>query len=308
MKNKRWYPWVLVGAALLASCVDTAELYPGNAFANAEMVDNRYARWDDGIVEPQTSVTLSHGKNGYWNGSGEFDSPSSCYGLKDAKNQHPEYFRHGDKELTWTEQGDGPYGADIVGGGIAEWADNTPLVGTVYGQTKKLAHAHPSFRKGYLSKLYNGQVKCDGWSNYSMVLIDKEGYGTRFPRTLQQASYFGFVARGASDSTDSGKGRVITVDITVSFYKRASDGVTLSGKAFRLDDVKLQANFSSEFTSFIGFSFEDIGYDPTGIAAMSIRYDLVDDPLGGTDDFSREGGIHTGLGLLEVMFPDSIWN
>lgn len=28
MKNKRWYPWVLVGAALLASCVDTAELYP----------------------------------------------------------------------------------------------------------------------------------------------------------------------------------------------------------------------------------------------------------------------------------------
>ncbi|MGM9813663.1 MAG: hypothetical protein ACI32C_01960 [Candidatus Enteromonas sp.] len=312
MKNKKKI-LLLASVALLASCADTNELYDGDAFAGRDFVQNRYSVWADGLEVPSTKTTIQHGEHGYWNGSGKFDSPSDCFGLSEAKKWHPDYFKDGENDLTWTKTGDSSMGQDIVGGFINEWSDNSSLVGTVYGQTKKLANYHPGFRKGYLSKLYNGQVKCNGWSNYALVILDESGYGTRFPAELQKGSYFGFIARGASDV---GAGRIISYDVNVTFYKYAANGVDLQGKSFLLEDVKLQANLSAEYTSFVGFSFEDVNYDPTGMVAMSMTYELKNDPASESlqagetlsGNFEDEATYHTGLALTEVLLPDSTWN
>ena len=98
------------------------------------------------------------------------------------------------------------------------------------------------------------------------------------------------------------------MDITVTFYKYAADGRALNGTAFLLPDVHLQANFSSDYTSLVGFSFQDANYDPAGTVGMSMTYALKDDPLGASDDFSDGASYHVGLSLLEVFFPDSTWN
>lgn len=296
-------------AVSLVSCVDTSELYDGDAYAGKTMTDNRYSVWDEGLVEPTDFVTVPHGPNGYFNGSGNYDNPDQCFGLAEAKSFHPEYFKNGNASLMWTKEGDTPWGNDIAGGFINQWTDNSALVGTVYSQTKKLVNYQSKFAKGYLSKLYNGQIKCNAWSYYSMVLLDSKGYGTVFPSELQTGPYFAFVARGASDTvSDWGKGRVMSFDIRVTFYKLGMDAKTMIPKGFLLPGVRLQADRSSELTSLVGFSFEDVGYDPAGIVGMSISYDLVEDPLHTSDDFTDGSEFHTGLALLEVLFPDSTWN
>ncbi|MDY5441613.1 MAG: hypothetical protein SPG64_05320 [Candidatus Enteromonas sp.] len=293
----------------LVSCADTSELYDGDAYAGSVMIENRYSTWDEGLVEPTEFTMVPHGQNGYFNGSGNYDDPSKCFGFAEAKSYHPEYFVEGNTTLMWTKEGDTPWGHDISGGFINEWTDNSHLVGTVYGQTKKLTNYQQKFAKGYLSKLYNGQIKCNAWSYYSMVLLDSSGYGTAFPSELQTCPYFAFVARGASDTvSDWGVGRVMSFDIRVTFYKKGMDGKTIVPKGFLLPGVLLQADRSSELTSLVGFSFSDVGYDPAGIMGMSITYDLVNDPLGTSSHFDDGAEFHTGLSLLEVFFPDSTWN
>lgn len=308
----RKFHFLLAGVAIVAlcSCADTSELYPGDAYIQPVMTENRYNKWDAGIREKDHSTfkTVSHGQDGYFNGSGNYEEPRDCFGLQQAKEWHPEGFKDGEKDLTWTLKGDGtPYGEDIVPGPVGQWADNSSLIGKVYGQTKKLTRYHSAFSKGYLSKLYNGQIKCNAWSSYSLVLLDQSGYGTRFPVTMQGGSYFAFSARGASDTLGEMGGRVVSFDIYVSFYKYMADGKTIESSGFFLPEVKLQANYSSEFTSLVGFYFDDVGYDPRGTIGMSMSYRLHDDPFGASADFDEESTYHIGLALLEVFFPDSSW-
>ena len=141
---------------LLVSCADTDELYDGDAYATQSLLENRYSRWDDGLVEPEESRALPHAPNGFFYGSGDSSSPSRCYGLAEGKAWHPDFFRENGKELFWTEQGDTAYGNDTAGGNVGQWVDNSSLVGTVYGQTKKMSRYSKAFSSGYLSKLYNG--------------------------------------------------------------------------------------------------------------------------------------------------------
>ena len=309
-KSRFLLPLVLLGVSL-TSCADTAELYPANAYITPDFRSNLYDTWDPLLQgkEPASPTVIGHEKQGYFNGSGKYDAPKDNYGLAEAKQWHPEYFREDGKELFWTQLGDTYTGYDITPGPIASWVDNTPLVGQVYGQTKKMSRIHSSFSKGILSKLYNGQIKCDAWSFYSWLLLGKEGYGTVFPAAMQSGSYFAFAARGGSDYTEDGHGvgRVVKFDLQVTFYKYDHDNINVSAFSYLLDDVSLQADQSSELTSLVGFSFKDVGYDPTGTIGMSISIKNSQDEKPTSSDFSEDGA-HLALCLLEVFFPDSTWN
>lgn len=303
---------LMLGVALLASCADTSELYPGNAYVGQNFIANRYSTRPDEFkgVETKSTVTLENVQNGYFNGSGEYDAPNKCQGLKQAKQWHPDYFKQRDKELTWV---DPDLGADIINGGVGAYRDQSSLYNTVYSQAKKLSRISERFSKGYLSKLYNGQVRCNAWSYYSMVLLDQAGYGTLFPMELSEATYFAFSARGGRNSNDSRKGNVVSFDIAVDFYRYKEDGKTLVKNEVILNDVKLQANYSAEYTSLVGFTFADAGIKPSGIVGMDMHLvDMVDtyedeDGHSSSMNFEDDAYYHTGLCLLEVLIPDSTW-
>ena len=312
---KRAYRFVLaaLGVVCLASCADTIELYPGDAYVSPDFLANRYhdSPSSFGSADIVSAISLENGKGGYFNGSGEYDSPRKCRGFDQAKSFYPEYFQNEDgSPLYWL---DPSIASDILDQGIGKYVDQTPLYGTVYSQTKKLSRLHKGFSKGYLSKLYNGQIRCDGWSYYSLVLLDKEGYGTMFPSELKDATYFAFSARGGRDSDDSQIGNVVSFDIGVTFYRYKEDGKTVIGESVSLQDVKLQANYSAEYTSLVGFNFADAGISPRGIIGMSMSVQGLDDPyMDGKGnrpsyDFTDNAEIHTGLCLLEVLIPDSTW-
>lgn len=301
---------VLLALPLFLFGCDTTELYPGDAYIDQDFVKNRYNLYDEGLVEANKSVvaTLNNEEDGYFNGSGVYESPSDCRGYNQAKQWHPDYFKNSKGEdLRWEPDIDNP--------GVGVWSDQSALYDVVYSQTKKLGRLHDGFRKGYLSKLYNGQVRCNAWGYYSLVCLDEGGYGTLFPAELLEGEYFAFAARGGSNSPDGNVGRVSSFDINVTFYKYADDLETLIGETVSLLDVKIQTNYSAEATSLIGFDFEDANIDPSGIVGMSMDFSCEDtyvDQNGvshvTSSDFDADSDYYIGLMLLEVLIPDSRWN
>lgn len=324
--NKKKLIAALGLALLLSSCADTSELYKGDAYISQNFLENRYNVWDDGLREADISSkkTLNNvNEDGSTRGcyfAGSEIKGSTCYGYGQLKSRYPEALVNGDKTLYWTVPSGGvrlsdgtfvPGGLDIVNNGVGKWADQSGLEEVLYGQNKKLARLNKAFSRGYLSKLYNGQIQCDAWSSYSLVELDKGGYGALFPCELHDASYFAFAARGGSD-TPAGCGRLSRFDIDVTFYKLEKTGYV--GTTFNLSNVPLETNISAEDTSLVGFYFSEVGFDPSGVVGMSMTYSLKEDEvtLDGevihpSDDFDDDAKYHTGLMLLEVLFPDSVW-
>ena len=305
--NKRFFLLAAM-TSLLASCADTQQLYDQKDFMGGTYVEHVYNVWEgktkEGLANVVHSATLENKKGGYFCGSGDYSSPKTCYGYGQAKSWYPEYFLGQDgKSLYWgTELGV----SDIVAGAPGQYADNSPLYDVVYSQNKRLDRFYEKFSRGYLSKLYNGQIKCNGWSYYAMAVLSKEGFGTMFPYELKSAEYFATSLLVSTDYTPVGSGRVVTVNPHFTFYKYGSNG--LDAYQVNLNEVHLSCNAGAALTSLVGFRFADVGINPESIVGFSLTYDLVRDSVlpDATSDFSIEGK-HDGVSIYEILFPDSTW-
>lgn len=301
-------------AISLASCADTDELYPYNLYVGGEgsFERNRYDIWDSELLaddlETASSKEVASDKRFAAGGDDPFYKHSG-YGMDDFKRLSTEKGRsktdyyNGDTELEWLYGGD--FGTDIVDNGIGVWADQSAVIPYVYTQNKKMSLINSSFGNGILSKLYNGQIRCNGWSDFAYIQLDQKGYGTMFPLTLTKADYFAFVARGGSNGGDNARDTVF--DITVSFYKY--EAKALKEYDFTLSGLTLRTNYGAEYTALYGFYFEDVGFDPSGVVGMSMTYSLPS-PLTNESSNMDDGvttNFYTCLILYEVLFPDSTW-
>ncbi|MBO5527721.1 MAG: hypothetical protein J6A47_00160 [Bacilli bacterium] len=305
----------------LCACVDTDKVYPQGAYLSGTFVDHVYDVWEGQTKQAfqtniKSKVTLENKKeggyfcgNGNSYGGGTASDASTCYGYGQAKEWHPEWFRNKEgKDLVW---GFGNAGeTDIVNNGPGKWADNSPLYETVYSQNKRLDRFYEKFSRGYLSKLYNGQIKCNGWSYYAMMVISDQGFGTMFPYELVDAEYFGSVVLVGTDAEGGDKARPVIVNIDYTFYKYSDSG-SLEGYQVTVKEAVLSCNAGAARTSLVGFKFADAGIDPKSIVGFSLTYELVKDEcpnIEGTpsSDFSKDG-YHDGICLYELLFPDSTW-
>ena len=298
----------LCSIGCLASCADTAQLYERDAFMGGTYVEHVYNVWEGQTKQGYNNIvfskTLDNVKGGYFCGSGRYDTAKNCYGYGQAKSWYPQYFKNSQgKDLYWgTELGI----SDIVPGAVGQYADNSSLYDIVYSQSKRLDRLYEKFSRGYLSKLYNGQIKCNGWSYYAMAVVSNEGFGTMFPYELKNAEYFATSLLVSTDYTPAGVGRIVRVNPHFTFYKYASAG--LEGYKVTLNDVHLSCNAGAALTSLVGFRFADVGINPESIVGFSLTYDFIEDmgAPSATNDFSVEG-IHDGVSVYEVLFPDSVW-
>lgn len=304
--NKRRLPLFGVLLFALVSCADTDQLYEPGAYLNGPFVDHVYNVYEQdtkqGLGNIKYAKTLQNEDHGYFAGSGSYASPRDCYGYGQAYSRHPEWFKNAEgRDLKWgMELG---Y-SDIVPGKIGGYADNSVLYDLIYSQNKRLDRFYERFSRGYLSKLYNGQIKCNGWSYYAMMLLSNEGFGTMFPYELKSAEYFATSLLIATDKEEGG-GRVVTADIDFSFFKYADSG-ELESYVVTLEGVNLSCNAGAAYTSLVGFTFADAGINPESIVGLSINWRLVHDGEGISNDFSADG-YHDGLAVYELLFPDSSW-
>lgn len=304
-------------ALSLASCVDSDELYPGYMYSGPDFIANRYNHYDEGLKEAEVTQTieLNNDKNAsgrFFCGSGKFDSLSGLDGHGQLKEWHEEAVGN----LSWEN--------DITRDTrMGVWTDQTPMVGVSYGATNKMTLINERFAKGYLSKLYNGQVLCHGWSSYAWVVLDQSGFGTRFPGEIKNAKYFAVALRGGSDFNPE---RLSSFDISVTFYKE-NGNKSLNATRITMKDAKLKTNYSTYDVSLVGFYFNELGvtFDPNGIVAMSMDYKLNGEDYSlssqgmagmsqaeasavhASTDFDDDEEYHVGLFATEIFMPGSEW-
>lgn len=203
-----------------------------------------------------------------------------------------------------------------------EWNNDVPHddYGVGYGPTKNLISIDNSFAYGFLSRLYDGRVRCDGYYAESRVQINKTGYGTFFPKVLQNATYFGIALRGQT-SCEGFDNSIADVDVNIKFYKHNTLKEEHDVIDIKCSNVLIPTNTHGA-TSFMLFYFIDVlGLNYldyiNGVVAMSMSFKLNEikgndaDKLtygNPVDDKDNITNPHFALMLYEVMIPDSSWN
>jgi hypothetical protein len=321
IKNKKML-WIAVPffALSVASCADTDELYRGDRYIGNDFMNNHYSIFDDSLKAVTTAkASYQVPKDKRFEGSGKTDNPSGSgmAGHAQFVEKHAADATVNGEVLPWLYNG-----SDIANFGLTnagELADNSLYEQHQFTQNKKLSLIDSSFSKGILSKLYNGQMRCDAWNSYAYLELDETGYGAYFPKELTSSKYFAMVVRGGSNTPD-GTGRLSSFDIIVNFYKHPY-GEAIQKYAFTMPGVTLETNISAEYTILLGFYWSDIdpAFDPKGIVGMSVTYsiptdgDFIGDATARAQyptysNMEETHDYYLALMLYEIMFPDSTWS
>ncbi len=182
---------------------------------------------------------------------------------------------------------------------------------TSYGETYKLSNVDDSFKEGYLSKLFDGLMFCNGYYQLSRVQLDESGFGMEFKKQITSYDYFVMNFKPALNFVDgtSVSSHTSDISITVSFYMNTDNGlnkVNINADIYDMPTNATETNTSSTYT-FFAFNLNNILFndiDFTNLCAMSIRYDLLNDEVA-SENSDKES--YYALMLYEVLFPNSIW-
>ena len=190
--------------------------------------------------------------------------------------------------------------------------------GKEYGfDVKNLIKEEDKFSYGYLSKLYDGRLRCDGLTTRSRVQLNKTGYGTFFPKEYRGSESFAFALRGGTTihyPSEEARIRSVKIDATFKFYIR-QEGTNIYD---RVDLVFNNLQISSDNnggTTYVEMPFdESIVQQLYGADAMSFEFSLTDlTQYAGyeiTDDFTSDPNKekeHFSIMLYEVLLPGSVW-
>lgn len=281
----------------LASCgYRTDNAYDQGRFFGP-FIENFYSV-DDFPSVSQKSEISTDGKyqNGYLHGGttdGNFKDKISDYEVPSVTETYPDIFG----------------GLEFPGSYIQSLKEeDSYYIGKEFGRTKCLGTVEPSFKDtGVLSKLYNGLLRCHGEHNYALVQFKEEGMNSRFPKTCGGSSHFLMTFRGGSaydDGSPIGEGRISYIDLNLRFFYE--DGyVSLS-----FPSVPLTTNWGANYVNLFGFSFQDMGIDPSGMIGYGLSYsNFKDDESKIPEEYvGKSVNDYWGLLVYEVMLLDSTWH
>ena len=263
----------------LAGCSKTSELYADYAYNSPDFMKNYYSEHKD-IKELEVA---SYNSYPLLNDIG-YTSYNSLKGIRSEDNAE-----------------DYP------------WAD--PLeYEKEFGRNNNLIKIDESFAYGYLSKLYDGRVRCERKFQLSRVQIDKHGYSTYFPKKLVHYKYFAFSLRGATDYDNSGStisplAGTVYVDISINFYRHITNSNQYNVVNFDLRNVPIPCDNGGDTNLVTIYLADDVNYyyDITDSVAMSFEYELKTTRDDLSDDRLVEKDHHFAVMLYEVLLPKSNW-
>ena len=180
-----------------------------------------------------------------------------------------------------------------------------------YGQTFALSKTESSFKYGYVSKLFNGQMFCNGNYEIARVQIDESGFGMEFNKELDKYSYFALNLKASLDYRRDGKNTNIPahsskVELIVNFYcKTDSQKYHRIPVSYTIESIRTNASETidgSNYT-FFGFSLNNIKIDRC--VGISIEYKLISDEY--IASHPNDGWTHCLL-LYELFLPNSTWH
>ncbi|NLN80532.1 MAG: hypothetical protein GX132_03960 [Erysipelotrichia bacterium] len=293
MKNKKIFGLIIMSVFLLSSCMqDVSELYKNHAYDTGDFMQDYYSEWHEDLktkVDEGSKKTFDVNAD---NGQGfvinnQLDFVNGLFPDDRIISDEEEY------QLVY----DTPHDHAGIG----------------YGPSNNLISIDSSFARGFLSRLYDGRLSCDGRTfAQTRVQIDKNGYGALFPKELMSYHYFALALRGGEMSHNYGFS--VNINLVLTFYIFNADVGKYMPIEFLMKNFPIVTN-SGGNTTLIGFYFSLI----TGgqidllkrVSAMSITFSLnshLDDyELDRTVEAS-EGKTHFSLMLYEVLLPKSTWH
>ncbi len=288
MKRKSFLALIATFAFVLTGCMnDVAELYEGHAYDTGDFAENYYSTWNDNLKNSVATVAKTYDVTSI--NSFQIDKDEDFNQLWESDG-----YRSGTTE---------PYSFLI----------DTPHedAGVGYGPSNNLISVDEAFARGFLSRLYDGRIQCDGYYAKSRVQIDGAGYGALFPKEMVNYRYFALSVRGADMSVNYNF--FVNVNINLTFYVYNHDIALYVPYLFQMKNLPIKTNYNSQVTIF-GFYFAGVmGADVNLLkraSGMSITFSLEGDYEDYTIDREdeTEGKEHFALMLYEVLLPKSSWN
>lgn len=282
---KKKYLTLLIFVPFLVGCTKTDELYADYAYNSSNFMENYYLE-HNGV--DQLSVA-----------SNEEYTLQNTFGYNSSNS------------LKYVKAEDNPENYP--------WAESSENYPNEFGRHNNLTSIDSSFAYGYLSKLYDGRVRCEGKYELSRVQLDKGGYATFFPKKLENYRLFAFSLRGATDfykdNLPSPFGGKCKIDINIKFYKHILNSEQYNVVTLKLVDVEIPVDAGGSTNLVTVYLAEDLPdgtrqlfYSPiTETVAMSFDFTLKTVKQGLSDDSKVESDHHFAVMLYEVMFPKSTW-
>ncbi len=298
---------LIVGALLLSSC-STNPLYEPPAYDGANFEDNYLVGFDEIGDKEGTllkEVGLTRAEAPYQDGEAYFfdgDQESSFRDVASAgmKDVYPELFTYTAEDGTTKEF----EFLDSAGSML----DNPDTIS--FGKAHCLALKDDGFKKGVLSKLYNGQLECHSWYANARIQCEESGFKALFPTVLEDGDIFALSLRGnTSSSVDS---RYVSADVTVRFYVDGESAYDYYQLTY--ESALFWINSGGSAVSLVGSSLKDAFGDDfarDGIVGYSVSFSRPEEGYfegDGEYSFEKEGeGPYFGFSVYEVMLPLSTW-
>ena len=314
MSNKiKLLPLSLVSLALVSCAYGLKDYYPGNAYMTGDFNLDTYRVWDERIdktsaksrIISSETIALDVDRDSVFE---RYNDPNFRLVDKDSY----------DANLTYQD--------DYFAG------DEDYYLNSGYGPTKKMTRFDNSFRYGYLSKLFDGQMFCHGRYQAARVQIDEGGFGVLFNKETDLDTYFAINFKASYDYTkydvadfkpyyDQERPTYnvpetkTAVDLKISFYLKRDDGYIEKTFTYPLSNISTNYHEDpSQYLSiynFFGFRTNHLSLDR--VQGFSVKFDFDRDDINKNpmrdlkDKENNPYKLDYSLMLYEVFMPNTIW-
>lgn len=316
--NKRLKYLFLLPMTMVVSCgYSTSYLVEGDQYVSKYFEKNYYTHWDSELQSAKKLDPIN---------------------VNDSKVVVPIFYSSGN-----------PYefkNLDGLGKIDPNYFDNAPDVDT-YGEQFKMGDIDDSFRYGYQSKLFDGQMVCGGQNGrdeYAQakgrVQIKESGFSVRFSKESSKLHYFAMQFKASTDNTvpcylEGGDVKAkqadellfheSTIQLTITIY--AKNGTSIVAQPF-IVDVDLTGEFihgdiKNEKGEIVGYKYwkktncghfyNFLAFDVQNyqymnrVVGVSVEYTVTQDNLVA---YNKTKGVDVpyAMFLYEIFFPYTSWN
>ncbi|MBQ6920818.1 MAG: hypothetical protein IJQ72_02840 [Bacilli bacterium] len=307
MRKRIKYLLILPLTAIVSCGYSTSYLVEGDKYVSANFKENYYKVWNDELTSAKKEAPINVSSESYIYDYGYYGNVT----LNGFGSIDPNYF------------------------------DKDPLL-EEYGQEFKMVGVDDSFRYGYQSKLFDGQLVCgaqngqdgqDGRPDYryqkGRVQTAESGFSVRFSKESNELQYFALQFKASTDNTreyytiggneydrqpDDALYHDSSIELKITLFLK--NNIEIIGYPF-LVDVDFDNNTTNVGThyTFIAFDLNKYKTDTfafTRLVGVSIEYEVLSDAL--IDYNKNEKGVPDisyddyALFLYEMFFPYTSWN
>lgn len=296
--NKKLF--LLIPTLLLTSCgYGLKEVYDGVPYNSPVFEENYFDVWHDKINPSHKKYSVNKIEEEHT--IGEDDLPFTSLEDENFKLLDPNFINY---EYTY----------DIV----KPEGDKK-----AYGPSVKLSGYDNSFKYGVSSKLFDGQMFCNGHYQNARTQIrpasenSHGGFGLLFAKECSNASYFmmNFKCSLITDKNQNLGYVESNIKFKISFYLRNGDGYTQVPLYYSINNVPTNSGDDHFLPPFaqredmyvcLGFNLKNNAYIPTSrLCGISIEYELLSDTYSPSHP---DENISHAVMLYEISFPYTSWN